>query len=797
MARQRRTLADQLADLSTLDRGNRTINYTTQPMVGVTAENLEANAVTEQALADGAVAVAKLEQGVQDSINQALADSASAAAAAGTAQTSANGKNTVYYTDTLPTGGTYVAGDTAFIRPAVGQPITAQYQWDGTAWQPVTLDHEVIASIDLGKVTVGELDGIYIKAKSLYSDSLVVGGGNNIIPDPSGQVPDNSARVIAKSNADPAGAVWSQAVEQNIRGWYHNPSAATNIATNDTHLILTNRAATGYSYSITVTPGLTYQISYFAAKANGVALTNPTLRMKRDDGTNVNVALTAQAMTTSPVSYRWTWVCPADIVALDLEVETDKGATATLVRYHSISMTPMVGGTLITDGGVQTNHLTAGSVTAGKLESQLVLASDIVAGPPASNHALMNANGFRVLGLNDAGIPSDVIRMGTDTGDYIGVVDPATGTLVASVGATGDAAFSSVDAAEDVYVAGDSLTDRLDAAPQGLVAWASRYTDGQYYAGTTKHPYLHLQVDGLKAGRAYVVRTSPITLKSDAASSVATAYLFIGPGTRSATVDDPVYAFAESVQEPWSTGQRSMVSFNRLLTPTSDAPLSFLLGYGIFGGGGGRCKIVSAGDRPVIMTIEDIGLAMPQTGEWRDGTSDAPAGGGGGGETAPPPVVKNYDQTWNATGLRSFTGSGSTYAYNTGYMYSGLSPAGYGDMSSMATFPSLTSALSGATITGIWIYVYYDFWYYGSGGTAYIGFHGQSSLTSTAPTRTYAFATSPSWPRAAGRWIKMSSSTYGGWQSGVHRGITLGGHGGGYTEYGYAHNPKIRITYTK
>jgi hypothetical protein len=435
----------------------------------------------------------------------------------------------------------------------------------------------------------------------------------------------------------------------------------------------------------------------------------------------------------------------------------------------------------------------SGTITAGGLWFQKVSWRRVIGSTTDGGQSSeLSPQGLRL--FNEEG--AEVVSLTSTPPTYLGIKD-STGNLVAAISEDGSVTGLALSADNTFTYQGTEYTDLDWNRPWGLLAWASRYTDGKYYAGATNHPYLHLQVDGLKAGRAYMIRTTPITMKSDSANSNAAVYLHVGPGSRAATISDPVYAFGRSVQEPWSTGERSTVTFERLMTPSSDAPLSFLLSYGLFGTATGRAKIIAAGDNSVILTVEDIGPAMAQTGEWRDGTSDAPAGGSGGGESAPPPVVKNYDQTWNATGLRSFTGSGATYAYNTGYMYSGPSPAGYGDLSSMAIFPNLLSTLSGATITGIWIYVYYDFWYNNAGGNAYIGFHGWASLTSTAPAKTYAHAVSNNWPKAAGRWVPISSSTFAGWKSGQHRGITLGGSGGGYERYGYAHNPKIRIKYTK
>jgi hypothetical protein len=46
--------------------------------------------------------------------------------------------------------------------------ITEQWQYTSAGWKPVELAHEVIATVDLGKATVGELDGIRISGRKRF-----------------------------------------------------------------------------------------------------------------------------------------------------------------------------------------------------------------------------------------------------------------------------------------------------------------------------------------------------------------------------------------------------------------------------------------------------------------------------------------------------------------------------------------------------------------------------------------------------------------------------------------------------
>lgn len=138
---------------------------------------------------NAAAAALKAAQDAQLKADQAFDDAFDAMEAAGLAQSSANGKNNVLYLPALPSGTLFADGDTVFIRSAEGQPYTAQYRWEKTgettgSWKPQLASHQTIASVDLGKATVGELDGIYIKARTLNATHIVVSDTTNIYPDP-------------------------------------------------------------------------------------------------------------------------------------------------------------------------------------------------------------------------------------------------------------------------------------------------------------------------------------------------------------------------------------------------------------------------------------------------------------------------------------------------------------------------------------------------------------------------------------------------------------------------------------
>ena len=90
---------------------------------------------------------------------------------------SANGKNTVTYSETPPgPEDEGIDGDTWFVNSVDPETsimlITEQWQYLDGAWVQTELDHQVIATVDLGKATVGELDGIRIMGQTIHGEQL-------------------------------------------------------------------------------------------------------------------------------------------------------------------------------------------------------------------------------------------------------------------------------------------------------------------------------------------------------------------------------------------------------------------------------------------------------------------------------------------------------------------------------------------------------------------------------------------------------------------------------------------------
>lgn len=97
-------------------------------------------------------------------------------AAAAQAITTANGKNTNYYSTGTPGTTANVAGDNWFRYDGSNRLIGQWRGTGGTGWTPVTIDNALLAStIDAGKITAGTLDANRIGANTITASKLVAG----------------------------------------------------------------------------------------------------------------------------------------------------------------------------------------------------------------------------------------------------------------------------------------------------------------------------------------------------------------------------------------------------------------------------------------------------------------------------------------------------------------------------------------------------------------------------------------------------------------------------------------------
>jgi hypothetical protein len=447
----------------------------------------------------------------------------------------------------------------------------------------------------------------------------------------------------------------------------------------------------------------------------------------------------------------------------------------------------------IAANAIEADKIKAGAVTAAKLEATLILTSTVIAGSASGTHAEMSASGFRVFSEGVGGEPPyEVVRMGVaDTSDLLTITD-STGTTVAQISDDGKVTALSLEADNTLYYRGQELQTLFDAMPRGIVTW-------RQFPRPASYSYPTLPSNGGEVGlfeigwdtsqddpaRLYKVNVPKMLLKSlsGSATTIGLTMRFTDDGT-APTVN------SQLITSDWgyaSPGGYRSAGFNNQLVGSANGPyIRVLITMWATGG----CSIDNAG-LPMI-SVEDAGLSVPQGGSYTTGGGTV---GTGTVSTAPTSPVVTKTVTYNSTSVQSFQGNNARYDWNAGKGYQGLSPAGYGNLKSLWTFPSVTTLLSGATVNKIEAYFYFEHWYNNNGGTARIVAHGNSGQPTTYSSLILAI-TSGGWPRGAGRWVTIPSSLYAGFKSGTYKGFGLEGDGT-YNTYGIANAAKIRLTYTK
>jgi hypothetical protein len=140
----------------------------------------------------------------------------------------------------------------------------------------------------------------------------------------------------------------------------------------------------------------------------------------------------------------------------------------------------------------------------------------------------------------------------------------------------------------------------------------------------------------------------------------------------------------------------------------------------------------------------------------------------------PPGGSVKKSKIYNASWSQAYQGDNSKNTFND-KPRQGFWSSTNGNQRSLIGFPSSTiqSDLSAATsVTKVRVYMYFDHWYFNSGGTAIIGHHGHTNEPSTFSATTDVVRSS-NWPKPGGRWVTYSDDR-SEWKTGVKKGISIG-----------------------
>ncbi len=262
------------------------------------------------------------------------------------AQTTADGKNTVYYSSTMPTGGTYRVNDIWFDTDDDNK----MFLFDGSAWEPVQFGENAIADLAITNAKIADaainnakisnLDAGKITTGVLAAERIQIGFGTTFAI---GYDPSHKRRVFVTTPTPPydVGDMWTDGPSGDIKR------------------CKTSRASGSY----------TTADWEMASKYTDDTIANQALSTA--DGKNA-VFYTASTPPTTNRKVGDVWFDADD----NNKMYKWDGTAWTALLLGANSM-----GTTIIDGGkIVTNLLTANNIRTGTLDASIVTVSNINAG---------------------------------------------------------------------------------------------------------------------------------------------------------------------------------------------------------------------------------------------------------------------------------------------------------------------------------------------------------------------------------------------------------------------------------
>ena len=445
---------------------------------------------------------------------------------------------------------------------------------------------------------------------------------------------------------------------------------------------------------------------------------------------------------------------------------------------------------------VGTDLLKAGAVTAKILDATAIDGKTITGATVQTSRdhpkSLMDTAGFHVTDADGM----DQITLGQAGGDLLSISDDE-GTPVATVSNLGEISGAGLNIDTDpvfngLPLVGQSqevlaptsaveLTSWFDALPRGLIAHGREDNQGgwEIKSGGGEMALMEVQAD-LKANRMYKITVSPIMVQNVGGGWVDMYVKYDWKGNRPTFGSTVMRKFSST---SWKENGVEQFGGSWMYSPGSDEDTRFLLTVV----SNKRALIHEAGLGISELIIEDVGPFVDNVSVRRGDNNSVAA------EKPtpppppppPPPQKKNYTKKYWANGGRTFYTRGGWRNQNRDKCYQGTMP-GMGGVQSIATFPSMTGDLSGATITAMTAYVYMEHFYYGSGGQVkLIGHNRLSSDITKIPDGWKLLKTSSRIGRNSGVQIPIPREYWTDFKTGKLKGIGLGDSSPSTSEYGY------------
>jgi len=657
--------------------------------------------------------------------------------------------------------------------PSITSPVVAQWTKEDGKWVPVTVSSEVIANLDVGKLTAGSaslstavVDKLFANifaAKKISASEMTV-APSTVFPDPLFQSSSGYAPWTVVDGGIELSGIGKQS------GVYSS------------------------NLEIAVTPGDEYILSFDKTvypDTNRVSTTAIYARYYGQDGVMTSFGkMLLSHNTNDGLTKSGSWTVPEGVYKVQLGFFIQLSVVeGTRIRVTNPQMIRKVGGVLIKDGGVTAEHITASqsltakmaqflTVTADMIQANAITSSHLNAGSVEAKHMnfqgpLVNGEGYQLV-IDSTGIKFYYVSgtsggpsSGPDrklvtalTGESAGengalysIIDRSTGMTLASMTEGGDVNGVQGNFENDIAIGGVPLASPgglLDTLPRGAVPGAAVAVPTQ---GTVKAAgeWGFAEISLLaELDRAYRINVEHFILKATSDRDVRFTIRMTTDGSEP-TVDSVIFRsqYDSLPYDATSSNYHQMGGISSLFRPavnSSDTTprvdgnkILYRFLFTVYKRTAGL-EFVAGGAGPFVAWIEDIGPDIAYTGSTRDNykaiTATAPTNTSTG-EVSKSLYTKSYSVASHKNFYVTLPGpvSKGEYVWST-YTRDNLFFGGFDSRNlwSFATMSNMTSDLSGADIKSIKATFKVSDTYAYSGANVGVWIHGYSSYGTQSPS---------------------------------------------------------------
>lgn len=370
-------------------------------------------AVTDKVATDAAAAAVLAQNKADTAFNSA----ATASTAAGNAQTTADGKNRVWYQSTAPAGAAHRQDDIWF-NTAADNRIS---QWNATAntWDIQLVGNAaILANLDAGKITVGTLLASVIGAKSITVDKLVVTSTDNL---------------VVEADFGNNGSSWELNAFKTINATAGRGSLPamriTGTTTQQTSLNKVNKISVGTEDR--------FRIGFWAKSNIDLPANVLSLRMRcyttATAYTEIIAAINEDILGTVNPMFAGVWtnikgfspVLPTNTIAVEFFLSATLNATTTIIDVDYIGVTRAADANLVVDGAIDGKTITGATVQTALTGARVVLDASGLKAWDANgiNYLTADATGLKQTGIFQTllGDKTTTLQIGVSAADNTGV----------------------------------------------------------------------------------------------------------------------------------------------------------------------------------------------------------------------------------------------------------------------------------------------------------------------------------------------------------------------------------------